>query len=144
VSAPDLDVVAYARLSATLAQPDVNREALLAEHGLDEDGWQAIEDAWMERLARAENAHGDRDGVPPLVLAHANAFATAQRELAGDLLAFERYVEITRALQRGRDIAAVLERFSIDLATYLNSHQHWTLKLATDPGLAEAFQRGIR
>lgn len=144
VAAPDVDVVAYARLSVALAQPDADREAILADHGLDEDGWQRIDDAWTERLAQADEAHGDRDGVPPLVLAHANAFAAAQRERAGALLTFDRYVEITRALQRGRDIAAVLERFSIDLATYLNTHQHFTLALATDPELAAAFRRGMR
>ena len=142
--APDVDVVAYAKLAAALSRPDADREALLAEHGLDEESWQLVEDVWSERFTRAEEAHDDQDGVPPLVLAHANAFAAAQREQAGALLAFDRYVEVTRALQRGHDIATVLERFAIDLATYLASHQHWTVKLATDPALAQAFRRGMR
>jgi hypothetical protein len=117
---------------------------VLAAHALDEDAFQALEDRWLARLSEAEDAHGDRDGVPPLVLAHAEAFARAQRQQAGELLPFERYLEITRALQRGRDVATVLERFSLDLATYLNSHQHWTAALATDAALAEAFRRGLR
>ena len=142
--APDVDVVAYARLACALSHPEADREALLAEHGLDEEGFQRVEEAWSDRLTAAEEAHGDRDGIPPLVLAHAKAFAAAQREQAGALLSFERYVEITRALQRGRDIATVLDRFSTDLATYLTSHHHFTLELARDPDLAAAFRRRIR
>lgn len=144
MSGLDVDLAAFTRLAAALAEPDADRRALLAEHDLDEAGYDALDAAWAEALARAEDAHGDREGVPPLVLAHAQGFAAAQRALAGELLSFERYLEITRALRRGRDIATVLERFSVSLSTYLQSHQEWTIKLAGDAELAEAFRRAIR
>jgi len=41
------DVRAYAALSARLAEPDADRAALLAEHGLDEDGWDELDDVWQ-------------------------------------------------------------------------------------------------
>jgi hypothetical protein len=139
-----LDVGAYARLSAQLAAAGSERDALLASHGLDEDGWDAIEQVWLERFSQAEDVHGQGDGVPQLLAAYAEAFTAAQTELAGVVLTFERYVEITRAMSRGRDMAQLLDRFGIDLATYLHSHRHWTVKMASDRDLAEQLQRAMR
>lgn len=144
VSLIHLDVGAYARLAAQLAAAGAQREELLRAHGLDEDGWDAIEGVWLERLSQAENEQGQTDGVPQLLADYAAAFTAAQTELAGVVLPFERYVEITRAMSRGRDMAQLLDRFGVDLATYLHSHRHWTAKMATDADLAEQLQRAMR
>ena len=58
----DADVKAYAALAAALAHA-ADRGAVLDEHGLDEDGWEALEERWSERLAddvRFLRAHTDR------------------------------------------------------------------------------------
>lgn len=140
----ELDVVEYARLAAALAQAGDRREAVLAEHGLDEESYDALEDTWLARLARAEEEHGDQPGVPALVAAHAEAFANALRREGNAVLSFERYAEVTRAVARGADVANVLERFCISLAAYLQAHQHWTLRLSSDAELAERWQRLMR
>jgi hypothetical protein len=140
VAAFETDIEAFARLAAALANA-ADREALLAEHGLDEERWESVESAWYERLAAAEEGQRDEDGPPPILVAWAEAWARAHHE-RGTVLPFERYVEISKALAHGRDVAGMLARFGIDLAVYLASHQHWAQQMARDPALAHRFRRG--
>jgi hypothetical protein len=140
-----VDVRAYAALSARLAETDADREALLAEHGLDEDGWDEIDDAWQARLSEAEDATGDEDAVPLLVKEHAEAFAQAQatRVSAGPPLTLERFIEITLDVQRGQDTQHVLKRNGTTLHDYLRAQQHWLKKMMEDAALAARFQRAM-
>lgn len=142
----ELDIEAYAALSVALATAGDGRDALLAEHGLDEERWSAIEDGWYAALSKAEDEHGDADGVPPLVVQFAEVFQRAQQAQATgqDLMSFELYVSVTRSISRGRDVAQVLERQQISLATYLRAHQHWTMKMIGDPDLAMRFRHALR
>jgi len=135
------DVVAYATLAARLAQAGEDREAVLAAHGLDEESWEAIDDAWQERLAEDEDE--DQNGVPVLVAAYAEAFAAAQRGGAKEELPFERYVEVASAMKRGGDLANVLGRFRISLPDFLRAHQHWTAQMLEDEELARRFRKSI-
>ena len=147
------DLDAWVTLSVELADPAVDRAAVLRSHGLDEDAWEAIDDAWQTRLSEAEGAaereEGDavdpRGGVPPLVAAHAEAFARAQAARAGaPLLDLPAFAELTRALQRRPDVAAVLRRFDLSLAALLHNQAHWTKRLLEDPELARQFDEAVR
>ncbi len=140
----DLDIDSYAELSAALAGPEADRAAILAAHDLDEEGWDALEERWLARLAAAEEAFGDADGVPPLVAAYAQAFARAQSQQADEVMPFERYVEMARALKKGRDVPLVLKRYATSLPTFLRSHQHWTARAATDPELGAKLSQLLR
>lgn len=131
------DLDAYTSLAVELSDPEANRDALLAGHGLDEDGWQALEEHWATKLEADEQAFGDAEGVPPLLLAYGQAFGRAQARQAGAIMPFEQYAQITRELARGRDVPSVLKRYSISLPTYLHSHHHWTIELAGDIELAK-------
>lgn len=140
------DVRAYAALSARLAEPDADRAALLAEHGLDEDGWDALDDLWIARLSEAADAAGDEDRVPPLVQEHAEAFARAQAERAsaGAPLSFERFVEITLEIQRaGADVKYVLSRNATTLHDYLRAEQHWLREMMDDAALQARFHKAM-
>jgi hypothetical protein len=139
----DLDVRAYARLAARLATAGDERDTMLAERGLDDDAWDVLEDAWSERMERADLDYGDADGVPPLVADYANAFSQAQMEaLAGaDLMSLKQYADITKSLQRGRDMPQVFVRHGTSLEAYLLAHSHWSIKLATDPDVSHAFEQ---
>lgn len=139
------DVRAYAALSARLAEPDADRAALLAEHGLDEDGWDELDDVWQARLGEAEDAMGDEQSVPPLVKEHAEAFAQAQaaRVSPGAPLSIERFIEITLDIQRGQDIQHVLKRNATTLHDYLRAQQHWLKKMMEDAQLAAKFERAM-
>lgn len=141
----DEDVEAYACLAVQLATAEAGqRDAMLQQHELDEAGYDALESRWLEKISRAEEAE-EGDGVPPLLLAYANAFARAQRATSGDgVVPFERYVMITRGLSRGRDVAQVLDKQNLSLGQYLRAHQHWTTQLAGDPALALRFRRLMR
>jgi hypothetical protein len=136
------DLEAYATLAAELADPRVDRRAVLAARGLDEDAWEALDDAWQARLEAADAA--DDDGVPPLIAAHAEAFARAQRARVGEILPFERFVAAARELRRGGDLASTLRRLELTLDTYLAAQGHWTARLLEDEELSARFDRAMK
>lgn len=141
---PREDLEAWVTLSVELADPTVDREAALRAHGLDDDAWEALDDDWQARLSAAEEAD-DSDGVPPLVAAHAEAFARAQMaRTQGPPLDFATFVEVTRAIARQPDIAAVLRRFDITLERLLLSQGHWTKRMMEDPELEKRFDEARR
>jgi hypothetical protein len=136
------DLETYARLRAELACDGVNRQAVLARYGLDEDGWDAIDDRFQADLSRALAApHGDE--VPAIVLRYAEAFAMTQRDAPAAVLSLERFAACTRALERARDPHLALSKLGATLTDYLKSNQHWSPKLATDPELANAFRAAL-
>lgn len=139
------DVRAYAALSARLAEPGADRDALLAEHGLTEDAWDEIDDAWQARLSEAIDAMGDADAVPPLVQEHAEAFAKAQAERVtpGDPLPFERFVAVTLDVQRAHDVEHVLQRNGTTLHDYLRAQQHWLKVMMDDAALTARFHQAM-
>jgi hypothetical protein len=141
----ETDIRAYAALAVRLAEPDADRTALLAEHGLDEDAWDLLDDAWQERLSAAIDAMGDSDAVPPLVKEHADAFAQEQalRVAAGAPMTFERFVEVTHDIQRGHDIQHLLKRNGTTLHDYLRAEQHWLKRMLDDPELQKRFHRAM-
>lgn len=138
------DLEAYATLSAELLDPNVDRAAALAAHGLDEEGWEAVDEAWDARLSAAGDE--DTDGVPPLIAAHAEAFARAQRARAGvaEVLPFARFLEAARELARGKDLSTALKRLDLTLETYLAAQAHWTARMLQDDSLAKQFERALR
>jgi hypothetical protein len=141
-----IDVQAYAALSARLAEPDADRDALLAEHGLDEDGWDELDDAWQARLSEDADATGEQDAVPPLVKEHAEAFARAQAERvsAGEPLSFERFIQITHDIQRaGSDVKYVLQKNGTTLHEYLRAEQHWLRRMMDDAALQARFHKAM-
>lgn len=138
------DVTAYARCAAQLSVAGAQeRERLLAARGLDEDAWEAIDEAWSERFSAAEDEAGD--GAPQLLVAFADAFARAQREVAADepLLSFDAFVSATRELASGRAPETALTRLGISLGTYLKTQQSWTRRFIEDPELAARFVRAL-
>lgn len=141
----ETDVRAYATLTVRLAQPDADRPAILTEHGLDEDTWDALDDAWQARLSAAVDEMGDAETVPLLVKEHADAFAAAQAERVspGAPLTFERFVEITHELQRGQDVQHVLKRNQTTLHDYLRAEQHWLRVMMDDATLQARFHRAM-
>lgn len=136
----DVDVEAYAALAARLAtiEDEAERARVLSAVGLDEDGWDALDDAWQERLSASPD-EGDR--VPELLERFAGAFARAQRPAEEvEPLPFERFVEATRELRRGVDMSTALDRLGLDLGTYLAAQAHWTRRMLADAQLAARFR----
>ncbi len=130
----------FALLTLRLSEAGEGRDEVLAEAGLTEEAWETQEAHWAAALDAAETTHGDADGVPPLLATYAEAFARAQSKLHTRApLTFERYAELTRALQGGEAIAETLERAGLPLSAYLESHRHWTQAMTTDRELALRF-----
>jgi len=138
------DLEAYVALAVELADPRGDRSATLAARGLDEDAWEEIDDAWQARLSEAEAEGAAGDDIPPLVAAHAEAFARAQRARVREVLPFERFVVAARELRRGGDLASTLRRLDLTLDTYLAAQAHWTARMLEDEDLAARFERAMR
>ncbi len=137
------DIEAFAELAATLADPAVDRAAILEAHGLDEDRWEALDNAWQARISAEENACGDN--IPPLLTAYSDAFVRAQRARQKTaLLPFEKFIELVRALRYGGDAAATLQRFGTTFPAFLASQQHWMDKMMKDDELADRWRRAMR
>ncbi|MBI4700856.1 MAG: hypothetical protein HY744_06785 [Deltaproteobacteria bacterium] len=137
----DQDVRAYAALAAALANGERLREVVLAEHGLDEESWERLDDAWQERLSAAADAPGDE--VPALVAAFSEAFAEAGRGGAPGAdppASLECFARATRGLGRGADPAAALAATALTLAGYLRAQAYWTPRMIAKPELAARFR----
>ncbi len=159
---PDLseDLEAFAAVSAAVALAGLERDAALRAHGLDEASWQALEDAWQARFdaepddevdldlddARLESADLEAHAGPPALLTRfAEAFARAQRALSSrDVSSFDDFLEVTRAIRRGDDLRALLERKGLTLADFLRAQREHTARMLEDDELAERFRRAIR
>jgi hypothetical protein len=142
---PADDLAIYAALAAALADPAADRRAILAARNLDEAGWDAIEDLWQARLDESTDAHGDVEGIPALVAAHAEALAHAHaaRGRGAAAISFEHFAAVARALARGEDAHALLARMGATLDEYLAAQKHWTERMIEDDALAARFDEEL-
>jgi hypothetical protein len=137
----ELSVEAYARIQVALSDPEADAATVLATYGLDEERWTALDREWQARIADAPES--EEGGIPALVLAYAEAFAKAQRARAAAPIAFERYVEVTRKVQRSRDVPALLKQLKVSFEQYMVAHSYFGAQMLGDPELAERFTRAL-
>lgn len=134
---PALDLQQYAAISAELVIEE--RAAVLARHGLDEEAWERVEDAWQARLSEELEAW-EEDGVPPLLAELEAAQAAARARVRGDeVLPLERFAAAVREMGRGGDPVAALTRAGVSNADFTRASALWTGRMATDPALAARF-----
>lgn len=138
-----LDVTEYATLAAILADPSCDRDAILGARGLDEDAWNEIDRAFQDRMAQA--MEDERDGVPPLIVAFAEAFerARAATRRTESVISIERFAEATREIQRRGDPAAALAHVGVTLEDFLRANEHWTRRMLEDPALLARFREKL-
>ena len=139
---PRMSLEAYAELRARLSRDDVDRDAALADLGLDEETWDVIDDEWQAELSRALDTDGD--DLPAAVIAYADAFARAQRDAPGRLLSLETFARCTRALRGARDPKRALEKQGVTLTEYLKANQHWSPQLATDDATRHKVRAAVK
>ena len=141
---PDsFDVAGYATLVATLADPICDRDAVLAAHDLDEEGWAEVDRVWQNHLSRSMDEPSD--GVPPLIAAYAAAFEEARdaSRRAESVISIERFADATREIQRRGDPTAALARVGISLEEFIRANEHWTRRMLHDAELFERFRRRL-
>ena len=136
------DLESYARLRARLALDGADRDELLAEHGLDEDSWDPIDEAWQERLAHDMDTEGD--DVPESIARYSACFAEVQRDAPGRVLSLELFAQCTRAVQQSHDPARSLEKLGVTLSELLKANQHWSPRITGDAEIARRFKRALK
>ena len=140
MAAPLLDVRAYAALLAALANAGPSRAAVLGAHGLDEASWGELDDAWQAQLSGALDDEGE--GVPALIAAFDEAFTEARA--AGTLpLDLARFAAITRRLEAGADLEALLRESSLGLDDLAGANAYWRPRLARDEDLRARFEAAM-
>jgi hypothetical protein len=123
----------YAAFQVALTRRD--RAVVLAEMGVDEDEVAAIDERFQDQLSDALD--DEADGIPPLLVAYEAALRKAREDQPSEaVMSLEVFVEVTRALESGKDVTQIFERRGITLAEYLRGSEHWTSRLAADPELA--------
>jgi hypothetical protein len=138
----EINLDAYARLTVALARARGERDALLAAHGLDENGWEAIDDAWQARLSKAMDEGTDEVPVPPFLEQFSRAMDRAQKD-DSQVMTLERFAEATRVVRQGGEVARALQRLGLTPDTYLRANHYWMQRMAQDDGLAEIFRRAV-
>lgn len=138
----EINLDAYARLTVALGRAGENRQSVLAAHGLDEARWQAIDDAWQGRLSATLEDITDEQPVPAFLEQYSKAMDRAQSDDT-QVISFERFVEATRAVRRGGEIARALERLGLTTDEYLHANRHWMQRMTKDEDLADRFQRAL-
>jgi len=139
----EINLDAYARLLVALNRAGVEqRDRVLASHGLDEARWQTIDDAWQERLSQAMDEGTDEVPVSPFLDAFSRAMERAESD-DSQVMSLARFVEATRAVQAGGEIAKSLAVLGLTPDEYLRANRHWMRLMAQDDELSAAFQRAL-
>ena len=133
------DVEGYAQIAAALAAAD-DREQVLQTHGLTEEQWEEIDSVWQARLSEAVDTFDD-DGVPELVSRFSDAYSRAGEATA--VLPFDKFLEVTRALQRSQDVLRTLQSHQVTFAMFTRANQYWAVKISTDVNLAERLRKAL-
>ena len=136
-----MDGEAYASLMAELAAAGETRADVLAQRGLDEARWDAIDTAFQHRLSEAVDT--EDDGVPEILARYAAAYEKAQ-SVFSPLISIEDLARVTRVFSATGDLRAALSRAGVQLSDFLRGSQHWSRRMAEDPESARAFEAALR
>lgn len=126
---------------------------VLERHGIDDETWARIDDAFDAMVSTAIADDGDDDQLaPPLLERLAAAQVAAREKLAersaspsGDEapLSFDAFVALTRSIVATGDPVKVLQEARITPMLFAQANQHWARQMAQDPPLAERFAAEI-
>ncbi len=136
---PVIPLETYAEISARVAAAPEHQLSILAAHALTEHDFEAAAEYWEAELEKAATQHGDQDGVPPLLIQYAEAFARAQRQDTD--VSLERFAAIVRGLSRGAQLGSLLTEHGLALGQFMDAQRHWTARLSKDAALAERFSQ---
>lgn len=137
------DVETYARVIVRLATED--RAAVLASHGLTEDGFEALDERVQAALSAALDEVSGKDDptVPPLVARYDAALREANRGVSPPL-SLERFAEATVALRGASDPVKALAARGMTFADFQKSSAVWASRLSVDDALARRFAELLR
>ena len=142
MDSPEIDIETYAILSARMSGEGIDRDAILAEHGLDEVKWSMIEDHWQAVLSAAMDVDVDVHGIPEVLSRYSAACARAQQEeRSSSVLSIDHFAEVTRRISRSHDVQKTLTDMGLTLQQFLNANLHWTKRMLEAPELAERFRK---
>lgn len=137
--AASLTLEQYAALLVRLPEEPPERARVLAEHGLDEQSWEELDQRYQAELDAAMQV-GEGANVPALLSRFSAALGDGVSALEAPPLELEPYARFTRGLQLGRDPQKLVEAEGVSMRVYMDAHLYWTPRLARDPGLSERFR----
>ncbi len=131
-------LIAYATISADLAEGDRPESEVLAAHGLNADDFTRVTLFWSARMAEDAQARGADAKVPQLF---SEAFARAQdQKRAAPHFTVEEWAALTEELAGAESLERGLEGRRLTAADYLRATRLWARALAADPDLHARFE----
>jgi hypothetical protein len=137
-----LDPETYATIVARISA-GADRATVLAEHGFDEETFEAAEGALDDALSIELESASEDNAPPASVIAFDRAFRSASLA-TGDpasFLTIERYAEAVAILESGDRIEHRLAQAGLTLSQVFRATAHYAPRLAREPDLAASFQR---
>lgn len=135
---PEIYATIVARISA-----GADRATVLAEHGFDEETFEAAEEALDDALSDEMEVSADDAAPPASVIAFDRAFRAASLSSSdvSSILGIERYAEAIAILEAGERIEHRLAQAGLTLPQVFRATAHYAPRLAREPDLAATFQR---
>lgn len=131
-------LLAYAALSADLAEGDRTQAEVLAAYSLTEEDFTRVTLFWARRMADDAEARGAEAKVPEL---YSEAFARAQdQKKAPPALTVEGWAALSEEIARADSPEPALRARGLTLPDYLRAARAWARALASEPGLHDAFE----
>lgn len=136
-----LDLETYVAIMTQLAASGGAQAEVLARHGLDEARWNAADAHWQALLSGAlANEH---EGIPALLATCSAAYQAVSRAAAPPI-SLEQFAQVTSLLHETGDVQAALARVGVTLADYVRGSEHWSPRMAEDPGAERRFHAALR
>ncbi|WP_437586347.1 hypothetical protein [Sorangium sp. So ce1000] len=136
-----LDLETYVTVMAQLAASGGAQAEVLARHGLDEARWDAADAHWQALLSDAlANEH---EGIPALLATCTAAYQAGSRAAAPPI-SLEQFAQVTSLLHETGDVQAALAKVGVTLAEYVRGSEHWSPRMAEDPGAERRFHAALR
>src|SRR5262249_49703888 len=129
-----IDLDAYARIAAELAERAQDRRRILSEHRLDEMRWLDVEKTWLLRVAVAAM---QRDLSLGEDLDRAYAAAQATLGAVEPTRSLQEYAALLAQIESGREVPVVLAEAKLSLGDWVRLQRAWTARIVQDAALAE-------
>lgn len=134
-----IDLLAYAEISADIAEGDRPIAEILRERSLTDEQWVEVATFWNRRMAESAQPDVSGNAEPRVALLFSEAFARAQDQKRPLVpLSVEDWAKLVHET-REEGVGPALARRGLRTADYARLVRYWAKALATERALADAY-----
>lgn len=128
----------YVRILSALSRPGVDPDAVLAEFGLSEAEWDALEESCEARLNSDEV---DDEKTVEYLGRLAQGLCSASTQQQEPNIDFDTWLAVVRACRTGAQFEAQLALRRFELSEFLAAQAYWIQRMAKEPELLARYRR---